>query len=85
MAKPTYHLENPDTAVYVGDCRDVLNALPEKSVDLIFADPPFNWDVPYGEWDDSRPREEYLAFTHQWLDACLRSFERARLPLGEHP
>jgi site-specific DNA-methyltransferase (adenine-specific) len=72
MAKPTYRLDNPDTTVYVGDCREVLNALPEKSVDLIFADPPFNWDVPYGEWDDSRPREEYLAFTHQWLDACLR-------------
>ncbi len=72
MAKPTYHLEEPDTAVYVGDCRDVLNALPEKSVDLIFADPPFNWDVPYGDWDDSRPRQEYINFTHQWLDACLR-------------
>jgi adenine-specific DNA-methyltransferase len=72
MMKPTYRLEDPDTEVYVGDCREVLNALPEKSVDLIFADPPFNWDVPYGEWDDSRPREEYLAFTHQWLDACLR-------------
>jgi site-specific DNA-methyltransferase (adenine-specific) len=50
----------------------VLNALPGKCVDLIFADPPFNWDVPYGEWDDARPREEYLSFTHQWLDACLR-------------
>jgi site-specific DNA-methyltransferase (adenine-specific) len=65
-------IPNPDTKVYVGDCREVLRALPEKSVDLIFADPPFNWDVPYGEWDDARPREEYLSFTHQWLDACLR-------------
>jgi site-specific DNA-methyltransferase (adenine-specific) len=72
MAKPTYRLEDPDTEVYAGDCREVLNALPEKSVDLIFADPPFNWDVPYGEWDDSRPREEYLTFTRQWLDACIR-------------
>ncbi len=72
MAKPTYRLENPDTEVYVGDCREILNALPEKSVDLIFADPPFNWDVPYGEWDDGQPRKEYLHFTFQWLDACLR-------------
>lgn len=72
MAKPTYRLDDPETEVYIGDCREVLNALPPKSVDLIFADPPFNWDVPYGEWDDGRPREEYLTFTYQWLDACLR-------------
>lgn len=72
MAKAAYCLTEPETQVYVGDCRKVLSGLPEKSVDLIFADPPFNWDVPYGEWDDSRPREEYLAFTHQWLDASLR-------------
>jgi site-specific DNA-methyltransferase (adenine-specific) len=72
MHKISYRLEAPDTEVYVGDCREVMNALPEKSIDLIFADPPFNWDVPYGEWDDLRPREEYLSFTQQWLDGCLR-------------
>ncbi|MHB1421764.1 MAG: DNA-methyltransferase [Gemmataceae bacterium] len=72
MATPAYRLEDPTTEIYIGDCREVLNALPEKSVDLIFADPPFNWDVSYGEWDDSKPRQEYLTFTHQWLDACLR-------------
>jgi site-specific DNA-methyltransferase (adenine-specific) len=72
MLTPTYRLDEPVTEVYVGDCREVLRALPESSVDLIFADPPFNWDVAYGEWDDARPREEYVSFTHQWLDACLR-------------
>src|SRR3954471_10876443 len=72
MAKATYWLDDPATEVFVGDCRDVLKPLPERSGDLIFADPPFNWDVPYGEWDDARPREEYLAFTHAWLDGCLR-------------
>jgi site-specific DNA-methyltransferase (adenine-specific) len=72
MATPIYSLDDPETRVYTGDCREVLSALPERSVDLIFADPPFNWDVAYGEWDDSRPRQEYLTFTHEWLDACLR-------------
>jgi adenine-specific DNA-methyltransferase len=71
MAAPTYRLEDPQTEVYVGDCREVLHELPKKSVDLIFADPPFNWDVPYGEWDDGQPRQDYLAFTYEWLDACL--------------
>ncbi len=72
MAKPTFRLDDPSTEVYVGDCREILRMLPERSVDLIFADPPFNWDVPYGEWDDARPRQEYITFTHEWLDACIR-------------
>ncbi len=72
MTKPSFHLENPTTDVYVGDCREVLNTLPERSVDLIFADPPFNWDVAYGGWNDDRPRQEYIAFTYEWLDACIR-------------
>ena len=58
MPEPAFRLENPQTDIYVGDCRKVLSALPERSVDLIFADPPFNWDVPYGDWNDDQPREE---------------------------
>jgi DNA modification methylase len=59
--------------VYQGDCREVIPArVDEKSVDLIFADPPFNWKRAYDVWDDDMPRKEYVAFTHQWLDACVR-------------
>lgn len=69
---PAYSAEEPDTRVYVGDCRDVLPALPDRGeVDLVFADPPFNWDVPYDEWSDGMPRAEYERFTFDWLDACI--------------
>lgn len=72
--KPAHSAKDPDTRVYVGDCRDVLANLPEKGeVDLIFADPPFNWDVPYDEWDDGMPRAEYERFTFDWLDACIEA------------
>jgi site-specific DNA-methyltransferase (adenine-specific) len=71
MAKPKYVLDQPRTEVYVGDCREVLKKIPAGSVDLVFADPPFNWDVPYGEWNDAIPREDYLRFTYEWLDGCL--------------
>ncbi|MEE8154995.1 MAG: DNA methyltransferase [Phycisphaerales bacterium] len=72
--QPKHQARNPDTRVYVGDCRDVLASLPDKgSVDLIFADPPFNWDVPYDEWDDGMPRAEYERFTFDWLDACIEA------------
>ena len=69
---PTFSLDDPRTEVYVGDCRDVLAQLPEESVDLIFADPPFNWNVPYADWKDNMTRGDYLEFTYKWLDACIR-------------
>lgn len=71
VVSPSYRLDQPDTSVYVGDCRNVLASLPQASVDLVFADPPFNWRIEYGEWDDARPRGEYLQFTREWLDACI--------------
>ena len=60
--------------VYVGDSRELLRQVPEcrdQQVQLIFADPPFNWNVPYDEWDDGMPREEFLEFTRDWLDGCI--------------
>lgn len=72
--KPTHALSDPDTRVYVGDCRDVLPRIPEvgaAAVDLIFADPPFNWKRAYDKWDDDLPDAEYLAFTYRWLDLCV--------------
>lgn len=69
---PVYHLDDPSTDVYVGDNREILPQIKEGSVDLVFADPPFNWDVNYGKWQDNMPRDEYLKFTYEWLDACFR-------------
>ncbi len=70
--EPAHTARAPDTRLYVGDCRDVLASLPDRgSVDLVFADPPFNWDVPYDEWHDGMPRAEYERFTYDWLDACV--------------
>ncbi len=70
--EPAHQDRKPDTRVYVGDCRDVLASLPDRGkVDLVFADPPFNWDVPYEEWHDGMPRAEYEKFTFEWLDACI--------------
>jgi site-specific DNA-methyltransferase (adenine-specific) len=72
--RPDFAIESPEVRVYVGDCRKTLGAIPEVregSVDLIFADPPFNWNRAYDKWDDSMPREDYLRFTEEWLDLCI--------------
>jgi site-specific DNA-methyltransferase (adenine-specific) len=63
----------PEAQIRVGDCRTVLATLKAElsnTVDLIFADPPFNWNVPYDQWHDGMEREDYLQFTYDWLDGC---------------
>ncbi len=60
--------------VHIGDCRDLLARIPEcraGKVDLIFADPPFNWGRAYDEWDDRMEHGDYLKFTYDWLDLCV--------------
>ncbi len=78
--KPALALTGPDTRVYIGDSRELLRAVPDcrtAEVDLIFADPPFNWKRDYDRhlagdaWDDALPDDEYLAFTRDWLDGCV--------------
>src|SRR6266403_73376 len=44
---PLYHLPQGD--IFCGDALEFLNALPEKSADIIFVDPPFNLGKRYGK------------------------------------
>jgi site-specific DNA-methyltransferase (adenine-specific) len=76
----------PLDRIIQGDCVEVLAGLPEKSIDLIFADPPYNlqlqqelWrpnmtrvDAVADEWDQFASFEEYDRFTRDWLLACRR-------------
>ncbi len=79
-------MELPLDQVLTGDCRDVLARLPERSVDLIFADPPYNLQLQ-GEllrpnhtrvdgvdaaWDQFADFATYDRFTDEWLRACRR-------------
>jgi DNA modification methylase len=60
--------------LYVGDCRSILPKIPEvkaSKVDLVFADPPFNWNRGYDSWNDAMKDDDYLAFTREWLDLCI--------------
>ena len=69
---PEFSAEKPETYLFVGDCREVLPRLEKLSeVDLVFADPPFNWDVPYDGWKDGMPRDVYERFTFDWLDGGI--------------
>ena len=58
--------------LFQGDCLRILPSLPEASVELAFADPPFNIGYEYDHYDDDRSKAEYLHWTEQWLAAVRR-------------
>ncbi|MBW7906606.1 MAG: site-specific DNA-methyltransferase [Phycisphaerae bacterium] len=54
------------------DCLDGLAGLPEGSVDLAFADPPFNIGYDYDVYDDRKAADEYLGWSRWWIAAVRR-------------
>jgi len=78
--------ELPLDTVLIGDCVAQMNALPAGSVDLIFADPPYNLqleqpltrpdqsrvDAVDDDWDKFESFAHYDRFTRSWLTAARR-------------
>lgn len=59
--------------LFHGDCVEFLRGVDSDSVDLVFADPPFNLNKKYpSKMDDNVRAEEYLSWTDQWLSECVR-------------
>ncbi len=58
--------------VHRGDCLDFLGQLPDCSVPLAFADPPFNIGYDYDTYDDRRSSGDYLDWSKRWLAEVCR-------------
>jgi site-specific DNA-methyltransferase (adenine-specific) len=60
-----------------GDAIKVLsNEIPDKSVNLIFADPPYNIGKNFnGTKDKWKSEEDYLHWSYQWLGLCLKKLK----------
>lgn len=67
------YLESENSLVIFNDCIETLREMQEKSVDLIFADPPYNLGKDFGNDSDSwNNRQEYLKWCYTWIDECFR-------------
>ena len=76
----------PLDTILEGDCLEWLSRLPDKSIDLVFADPPYNlqlqqelWrpnltrvDAVDDAWDRFSSFESYDDFSRAWLGECRR-------------
>jgi site-specific DNA-methyltransferase (adenine-specific) len=58
--------------IHHGDCIERLSRLPEASVHLAFADPPFNIGYAYDEYDDRLSTERYLEWSSEWMAQIRR-------------
>ena len=61
--------------IHADDCVAGLASLPAGSIDLVFADPPFNIDYDYDVYDDARDEAEYLEFCRRWMTGCHRALK----------
>lgn len=59
--------------IFHGDCLRVLADMQSGTVDLIFADPPYNIGKKFGDFIDCWPSiPEYAAWCSEWLEHCIR-------------
>ncbi|MFP6658040.1 MAG: site-specific DNA-methyltransferase, partial [Pirellulales bacterium] len=58
-----------------GDCIEGMSGLAAGSVDLAFADPPFNIGYDYDVYDDSLERETYIAWSRTWMAEVYRALK----------
>ncbi len=64
--------------VHHGDAVKILKQYPDNSIDLVFADPPYNLDKAYHVYDDEQADEEYI----KWCNAWLWEYVRILKPTG---
>jgi len=67
---------NHKITLFLGDCLTALEAISNESIDLIFADPPYNIGKTFGAFKDAWPSElVYAQWCYQWLEACIRKLK----------
>jgi len=69
---PDSTLDTQLDRIHHGDCVAGMQALPEGSVDLIFADPPFNIGYDYDVYKDKKEYQQYLDWSRDWI-SCSAS------------
>jgi len=60
------------------DCLEILQSIPDNSIDFCFADPPYNLKKKYDKWDDALESVEYFAWCDKWLSELHRVLKPGR-------
>ena len=69
---PVY--ESGNNVLYEGDCIEWLKSLGDETVDLIFADPPYN--IKKSDWDKFESQEKYIQWSMRWIREASRVLKK---------
>jgi site-specific DNA-methyltransferase (adenine-specific) len=58
--------------IHQGDCIDLMRQIEAGSIDLVFADPPFNIGYEYDAYHDRQDPDEYVAWSRAWIAEVYR-------------
>lgn len=61
--------------IYQGDCIELLGEVDQDSVDLVFADPPFNIGYEYDVYDDAKQADDYVSWCRRWIQGVYRALK----------
>ena len=61
-----------DSKIILGDCIEEMRKIPDGSINLIVADPPYNLNKDFGIWKESEKKDEWKEWNHEWLVECKR-------------
>ena len=72
-----HSFENEKSQIFWGDAIEVLSkSISDESVDLVFADPPYNLGKRFSKFVDKWKSEEaYAEWCYKWLDLCIRKLK----------
>lgn len=59
-------------SILLGDCLELFKEIPDNSIDVTFADPPFNLKKKYNNWKDKLQLRDYLKWCKQWISEMVR-------------
>jgi site-specific DNA-methyltransferase (adenine-specific) len=67
---PKLYYSHPHGEIWIGDAIAWLRSLEAESVDLVFADPPYN--IKKAEWDTFESQEQYVKWSLEWIEEAAR-------------
>ena len=62
--------------IQLGDALELFKEIPDESINLIIADPPYNLGKDYGNDSDNREFDDYLKFSSEWLKEAHRVLKK---------
>jgi site-specific DNA-methyltransferase (adenine-specific) len=67
---PKLYYEHPNGKVFCGDSIEFMKTLDDESIDLVFADPPYN--IKKADWDNFESEQEYVNWSMKWIEEASR-------------